>query len=81
VLWHSQADKVKVQLDFHADRLILTILDDGTGFDFEQRKNGGMGLEFMSERAALIGGELQINSQLGQGTTLILHYPYPMTEI
>lgn len=81
VLWHSQAKGVKLNFDFRSDRLVLRIQDDGKGFDRGQKQYQGMGLEFMSERAALIGGELNINSKLGHGTTIILNYPYQMTEL
>jgi signal transduction histidine kinase len=81
VLWHSQAEKVDLGFDFRSDMLILRIQDDGKGFNFDQRRSEGMGLDFMSERAALIGGKLEIISKPGQGTTIILEYPYQMTEI
>jgi signal transduction histidine kinase len=81
VLWHSQAKSVNLKFDFRSDMLVLKIQDDGKGFDTELIQIKGMGLEFMSERAALIGGEFKINSKFGQGTTLILRYPYQITEL
>ncbi|MFO7661575.1 MAG: ATP-binding protein, partial [Chloroflexota bacterium] len=81
VLWHSQAERVNVEFDFRTEILVLKIQDDGEGFDFDQRRSDGMGLEFMSERASLIGGELKIISKLGHGTSIILKYPYQLTEI
>lgn len=81
VLWHSQAKTVNLLFDFRSDLLVLKIQDDGKGFDEDHRQNKGMGLEFMSERATLIGGDLKINSELGKGTTLVLKYPYQITEL
>jgi two-component system, NarL family, sensor histidine kinase LiaS len=54
----------------------LEIKDDGCGFDqlFERQHRGGIGLESMRERVNRIGGELNIDSQFGNGTqvTIIL---------
>jgi signal transduction histidine kinase len=47
----------------------LTIRDNGQGFDVENAKNG-LGLESMRERVELSGGEFQIESTIGQGTTI-----------
>ena len=81
VLWHSHAKSVQIMMDYRSEMLVLKIKDDGKGFVYTQKRKEGMGLEFMSERAALIGGELQIDSQLGKGTTIILKYPYQLMEI
>jgi signal transduction histidine kinase len=80
VLWHSQADKVDLTLDYRPDMFYLSIEDNGIGFDYDRNKIEGMGLEFMCERAALIGGRLEIDSKLGQGTKIVLKYPYPLME-
>lgn len=81
VLWHSQADKVDLKLLYRSDFLLLTIKDNGKGFTSNQDHCEGMGLKFMCERAALIGGELQIDSRPGRGTKIILKYPYQGLEV
>ena len=81
VLWHSQAKLVRVSFDFRSYILVVIIEDDGKGFVVEQRRGEGMGLDFMKERAALIGGELIISSFPGRGTSIVLRYPYPVAEI
>jgi two-component system sensor histidine kinase UhpB len=70
------------------DQLRLTIEDNGTGFnEFEATlspdpASGGIGLPGMRERLALVGGELQIESSLGVGTTLHVRIPLqPHTEL
>jgi signal transduction histidine kinase len=64
---HSQARLVEVLLDYDADSVTLTIVDDGCGFDTSDPQSG-LGLRSMRERAELIGGNLTIKSQLGEGT-------------
>jgi len=81
VLWHSQADQVDLVLDFWSDSFVLTIKDNGKGFAYRNNQCEGMGLKFMCERAALIGGELEINSKPGLGTEIILKYPYKLSEM
>lgn len=81
VAWHSHATKVDLVFNFRSDFLLLTIRDDGQGFDMEQPRKTGMGLKSMNERAELIGGELVIDSRIGVGTKIILKYPYQKLEI
>jgi two-component system, NarL family, sensor histidine kinase LiaS len=81
VLWHSNADQVDIVLDYWSDSFVLRIKDNGKGFDYRNNECEGMGLKFMCERAALIGGELDINSTPGHGTEIILKYPYKLSEL
>jgi signal transduction histidine kinase len=68
------------EVDDTQDRLTISILDDGEGFDVQAVKAGydqrdSFGLLNMQERAATLGGTLEINSELGQGTQVILTMP------
>ncbi len=81
VAWHSHAKKVDLVFNFRSDFLLLTIRDDGEGFQVDQPRKTGMGLKSMKERAELIGGELVIDSRVGQGTKIILKYPYRKLEL
>jgi len=69
VAQHSNASKVDVELSF-IGRTTLTISDNGHGF--AQRRNGGLGLSGMRERALLAGGHLNIWSEDGNGTRVEL---------
>jgi signal transduction histidine kinase len=71
---HSQAKKAQVRLAQRSDCLSITISDDGTGFEFTN-KRGHYGLLTMRERAESAGGGLTVNSQLGQGTQVELWVP------
>jgi PAS domain S-box-containing protein len=76
VVQYAGARRVQVNLQFataHPDALdgmktILSIRDDGSGFDREGTQPAGMGIGIMRDRAREIGATLSITSQLGQGT-------------
>lgn len=68
---HSNAKQAQVRLKLMADILILTISDDGCGF--QEHKNpeiDDLGLIGMRERAALVGGNLTVESTPGHGTRI-----------
>jgi signal transduction histidine kinase len=81
VAWHSHASKVDIVFNFRSDFLLLTIRDDGDGFNVDQPKRQGMGLRSMQERAELISGELIVDSRINLGTKVILKYPYQKLEL
>jgi PAS domain S-box-containing protein len=66
---HARAAQVEVTLRTQGDALEVAVRDDGVGFDVDERRDG-LGLVGMSERAALAGGALEIESAPGAGTTL-----------
>lgn len=78
ILRHARAQNVSIELFRSSDRLILVVEDDGIGFDPKARKDGS-GLMGMRERAALIGGCIEIDSEPGQGTTIHLTIPVGAT--
>jgi signal transduction histidine kinase len=58
-----------------AERLTLTVADDGVGFDPGAAPSGHYGLVGMQEQAALIGAELRLDSVPGQGTRVSVSVP------
>lgn len=80
---HANANRVEVILERRDDYVVLIIEDDGAGFDSQEALNldssrkaeGGLGLVSMRERAALVGGTLQIESAPGGGTTIFVRVP------
>jgi PAS domain S-box-containing protein len=75
---HADAGKVAVVLERRGDRVVLAVEDDGRGFEphaASVREGSGMGLLSMRERAALIGGDLDIESSPGAGTTIYARVP------
>ena len=59
-----------MELTRSQSELIVTITDNGVGFDSEQSRHGshGLGLIGMKERVALVHGELLVSSAVGKGT-------------
>ncbi len=74
---HSEARHVTVVLRGDGKRLLLEIVDDGVGFDpaAEGIRSRRLGLTSMDERAARLGGTLEIRSAAGTGTTVRLEAP------
>ncbi|HTX90627.1 MAG TPA: GAF domain-containing sensor histidine kinase [Anaerolineales bacterium] len=73
---HANAGKVTVDLWTTSDRLLLEIHDDGKGFDMEKaNKTVGHGLANMQTRVANVGGDLDIISAPGEGTTILAWVP------
>jgi len=73
---HAQARNVLVSLKGEEDMVVLRIVDDGIGFDFEAASGGdGNGLRNMRERARKLGGDLEIVSVPSEGTQLRLQMP------
>lgn len=76
---HAQARQVQLTLSFAADVLECLIADDGIGFvppaDGTPGVDTGFGLSSMRQRAAAVGGSLQIDSAPGQGTKVMVVIP------
>jgi signal transduction histidine kinase len=74
---HSRARRVRVVLrhDRSANVLVVSVADDGIGFDPSTSVAGHYGLRGLREQAAMIGAVLQIHSGLRRGTEAILTLP------
>ena len=69
VMRHAKAGKVSVRTKEYNECIYLYIIDNGKGFNIEQSKTT-LGLIGLRERAVSLGGELEIESQIGKGTTI-----------
>ena len=81
ILKHANAENVNVLLLQQKGQIVLVIEDDGSGIDRNPHEDGrikpaGLGLVGMSERAALLRGTLEIESQAGAGTTILVRVPF-----
>ena len=82
IIRHAEARQIWVTACDEGEHLLISIRDDGQGFDFSQlagrRKRGyaGLGLVGMRERAHVWGGEVKIDSGLGQGTLVAIRFPW-----
>ena len=74
---HSGADRIEVRLRGEEEQLVLSVTDDGCGFDPAGPEVRGqrLGLTSMEERATELGGTLRVDSTLGAGTTVRLEVP------
>jgi len=71
---YAQAENVILDFKKNGEHIILTIKDDGVGFDQEKR-NSGIGLKNMKSRVALLHGQFTINSIPGKGTSISVDVP------
>ncbi|MFO1193335.1 MAG: PAS domain S-box protein [Rhodoferax sp.] len=82
---HAHAQRVDIHLFHDGEALVLTIHDDGCGFDVaavRERAAAGdsIGLLGMKERATLLGGQLDIESIPGLGSTVRMRCPLPLPQ-
>jgi signal transduction histidine kinase len=76
-LRHAGARAVRVRLEERPGEVVLSVADDGRGFDPDAPalRSRSLGLTSMEERAAALGGTLRIASARGAGTTVDLELP------
>jgi signal transduction histidine kinase len=75
---HAGASRVAVTLTYHHDEVLLDVRDDGRGFSAGQTATSGLrgrGLRGICERAAELGGHADIESTVGEGTTVSVRFP------
>ena len=77
---HAQASHAKIDAQFRGDEIVISVQDDGIGFDVPDETTdlismGGLGLVGLEERAQLFGGQMSVTSQTGQGTTVCVLLP------
>jgi two-component system, NarL family, sensor histidine kinase DegS len=81
---HSQATLAKISLEFTDKKIKLHIVDNGVGFtevpSQQLTSAGHLGLVGMRERASLVQGKLQIQSQPGRGTRISIEVPRSITN-
>ncbi|MBK7456777.1 MAG: hypothetical protein IPJ46_24545 [Anaerolineales bacterium] len=70
ILRHAHAKNVSIGLKQTRQNVILTITDDGRGFDIKKIDQGGLGLTNMKERAIQANGKYKITSAPGAGTKI-----------
>jgi PAS domain S-box-containing protein len=78
ILKHADAQNITIQLMKYPDVLLLTIEDDGKGFNYEAKqatKRRNFGLESIQNRAHSISAILTIESKAGHGTTIMVEVP------
>jgi signal transduction histidine kinase len=78
IVRHAGAKNVSVRLEVDGGSIVLEVRDDGRGVTAsEAASSTSLGLVGMRERAALLGGRVEISGAPGGGTTVLLHIPLP----
>jgi PAS domain S-box-containing protein len=80
VVKHARASKAAIALETGPDKVVMTISDDGRGYDpaarlAQTQVTASLGLVGMRERAESIGGRLRVESAPGRGTRVIVEAP------
>ncbi len=86
ILKHAQAKHVSIVVECQQNNLQVMVEDDGNGFDTECLSNkatteGRLGVVGMQERAAMVGGTLNIESTPGGGTAVFVRIPLPLATV
>jgi two-component system NarL family sensor kinase len=79
IIKHAQAKEINIKLGYSNTGTRLQIIDNGTGFNLHELPDAqkGMGLNNIQKRAEIVGGEVFIQSQPGEGTCIDIFIPYP----
>jgi len=79
IIKHSKAKEISIKLAYSEAGISLQIIDNGAGFNISElpEKQKGMGLMNIQKRAEIVGGEIFIQSQAGEGTCIDIFIPYP----
>jgi two-component system sensor histidine kinase DegS len=77
---HAQARNIFVNLTKRGPFVLLTVEDDGIGFEYdnisvEKGEKDKLGIMLMTERAVQVDGELRVESRPGEGTQVIVEIP------
>ena len=81
IVKHAQATEVTVQLSQNDDALLITVEDNGKGFDLEtslQKK--GHGLSNLSSRVKALNGQVDFDSRINEGTSVSIQLPLNLEE-
>ena len=79
IVKHSGATEAEVEFSFNSNQLFLRVSDNGKGFDLAEESEGH-GLVSMQARAKEMGGTCEMQSTVGNGTTLSLQVPLPEAQ-
>ena len=83
ILKHSKAKNASINLiERNGEKLLIQIIDDGQGFDVTKAKNkDGLGLSHIEARIKIMQGVFNINSKVGEGTSIFISVPIYQPEV
>jgi signal transduction histidine kinase len=73
---YANAKQVDITIKSNGDQIDIKVSDDGIGFDIGDTSTGN-GLLNMKKRIREIGGDFKLQSQIGEGTTVMASFPKP----
>jgi two-component system, NarL family, sensor kinase len=78
VIKHAAAAKVVINCNYMDGQLYISICDDGAGFHVSETlaRKSGLGLQHITSRAAILGGQANITSHPGKGTIITITIPH-----
>jgi len=77
---HAHATHAGIELRRMGTGLVLTVWDDGSGFDRQSVPAHSYGLRSVDHRVGMLGGTIEVDSQPGRGTRIIVHVPLEPAE-
>lgn len=80
IVKHARASHAWVDLSLEDEFIVLTIQDNGRGFDPSQTQSSGIGLSSMNERVTIAGGTIKITSTSERGTIISAQFPLPASQ-
>ena len=77
---HAAATEIRIAMEWSADSMLLSVADNGKGFDFPGNENKilgrhGLGLYSLENRSNLLGAEMKFQTNVPSGTLLTIHLP------
>lgn len=72
---HAKTNEIEVKLEMNRTNVNVVIKDNGVGFDPSVKKEGSFGIRGMKERVELLDGKMEIQSQIGVGTCVMISVP------
>ena len=81
IIKYAEAQRVTIDITFFDGVLGIIVSDDGIGFDVNQLKKEGLGIKTIKEKVLKLNGSINIDSSLGNGTTIIIEIPVNQKNI
>ncbi|PAE15276.1 histidine kinase [Virgibacillus sp. 7505] len=72
---HAEPSTIKVRLEVMQDLVVISIIDDGKGFDVTVKKENSFGIIGMRERVEMLNGSIAFHSEIGKGTRVLIKVP------
>ncbi|WP_366247615.1 histidine kinase [Terribacillus aidingensis] len=72
---HAEPSTIKVRLEVMQDLVVISIIDDGKGFDVTVKKENSFGIIGMRERVEMLNGSIAFHSDIGKGTRVLIKVP------